>query len=202
MEMPDYQCDSHHVCQRAGGTHGVRVYGDVHDRWVGTRPVWNQYAYHVTNFTYNNGLWNVPVTEVPSWTTENSYRQNVQGGVLFPVPDLQVDLEASPACPYAVNLVAEVSNLGSAGVAAGVTVEIHRTDSGALDPPELVATLTTTRSLLPGAWERLAVSYPISDVNVAMTFEAVVDPDAEIEECHEDDNESSAVTAECPPPVQ
>lgn len=202
VELPDYQCDSHQVCQRAGGTYGVRVYGDANDRWVRTRPVWPQYSYHVTDFVFSGGVWNVPVHEVPSWTTTNSYRQNVQGGVLFPVPDLQVTLEASPECPSTVNLVAQVINLGSSGIAAGVTVEIYRTDDNAQSPPELVTTLTTSKNLLPGAWERLATTYPVPDVEIAMTFQALVDPNDEVEECHEDNNQSIEVTADCPPVVQ
>lgn len=202
MEMPGYQCDSHFMCQKPGGTHGVRVYGDANDRWVPTRPVWNQYAYHVTNFTFNAGVWNVPTHEVPSWTTVNNYRQNVQGGVLFPVPDLQVTLETSPECPGQVHLVAEVSNHGSAGVAAGVIVDIYRTDANAQSPPELLATVTTSKTLLPGAWERLATTYPVPDVSIEMSFEATVDPGAEVEECLEDNNVSEIVAAECPPPVQ
>ena len=196
-EMPGYQCDSHARCQLPGYTHGVRVFGDAHDRWVRTRPVWNQFSYHVTNFTYSFGVWNVPVNEVPSWTTVNNYRQNVQGGALFPVPDLQVTLEGTVECPSLAHLVATVSNQGSAGVAAGVEVSVYRTDSGALDPPELVTTLTTSKALLPGAWERLSAIYPVPSMDVEMTFEATVDPEAEIEECHEDNNGFDGVSLEC-----
>jgi hypothetical protein len=48
-------CDASGTCRRPGGTPGVRVYGDANDRWVRTRPVWNQFSNHVTNFTLQNG---------------------------------------------------------------------------------------------------------------------------------------------------
>ena len=28
---------------------GIRVFRDSGDNWVGTRPVWNEHTYHVTN---------------------------------------------------------------------------------------------------------------------------------------------------------
>ncbi|MBA2664092.1 MAG: VCBS repeat-containing protein, partial [Bradymonadaceae bacterium] len=35
--------------EAGGPSHGIRVIKDRENRWVSTRPVWNQHAYHVTN---------------------------------------------------------------------------------------------------------------------------------------------------------
>ena len=32
-----------------GPTTGIHVFGDSADRWVATRPIWNQHTYHITN---------------------------------------------------------------------------------------------------------------------------------------------------------
>src|SRR5690606_35479914 len=32
-----------------GNRAGIRVFRDAADNWVGTRPVWNQHTYHITN---------------------------------------------------------------------------------------------------------------------------------------------------------
>jgi hypothetical protein len=42
--------------------------------WVGTRPIWNQHAYHVSNIS-SAGL--VPRSEGPGWVSFNAYRSNL-----------------------------------------------------------------------------------------------------------------------------
>jgi hypothetical protein len=192
-----YQCDQNGICQLPGGTHGVRIFGDTNDRWVKTRPVWNQFAYHVTNFELQNGWWDVPLAEVPSWTSHNNYRQNVQGGVLFPVPDLEIALTATTVCPGEVRLVARVSNNGSAGARTMIPVRFYRTDAQAPNPPHLIDTAHTSSVLLPGAWERVSTVYQHA-VDVEMTFEAVVDESGSVEECDALDNAAQATAEVCP----
>jgi hypothetical protein len=191
-----YQCDQNGVCQQAGGTHGVRVYGDSSDAWVKTRPVWNQFAYHVTNIEHAGAFWQVPMAESANWTMFNNYRQNVQGGALFPVPNLRVELDAVPQCPSNVSLVATVHNEGSAGVPAGVEIAFYRTDSAVMNPPQLLGTVITTTTILPGGFEFVSLDYADPPPNVDMTFVATTDPNAQIEECDEDDNDATD-TAEC-----
>ena len=192
-----YWCDTSGTCRRPGGTPGVRVYGDANDRWVRTRPVWNQFSYHVTNFTLQSGWWDVPDQEAPNWTTFNNYRQNVQGGALFPVPNLQIQLTATTICPTEVRLVAEVTNTGSAGARALLPITFYRTDAGAMNPPEWIETVVTDDVLLPGQWERVSVIYPTVGEE-AMTFRVVVDENDADEECNEDDNVDEAESAVCP----
>jgi len=191
-----YQCDQNGVCQRPGGTQGVRVFGDTHNRWVKTRPVWNGFNYHVTDFELQGGWWDVPVNEIPSWTSYNSYRQNVQGGVLFPVPDLAVSLTAITICPGEVHLVAKVTNNGSAGAASMIAVQFYRTDEEADNPPELLGTVHTGEVLLPGAWERVSLIYEHT-IETEMSFQAVVDEDDLVEECDSQNNEAQAQTDIC-----
>jgi hypothetical protein len=193
-----YQCDQNNVCQRAGGTTGVRVYGDSFDRWVKTRPVWNQFAYHVTNFEFAGGSWDVPTNEQQNWLSHNNYRQNVQGGALFPVPNLRIELTASPLCPAQFKLAATLFNEGSAGAQPGVEVSFFRTDAGANNPPELVSTVTTSTTILPGGFEQLVVDYTLSagSADQTMEFQVVTDPNDLVEECDDTDN-SALDTAIC-----
>lgn len=195
--LDSYQCDSTGTCQLAGGTHGVRIFGDTNDRWVGTRTVWNQFGFHVTNVALSGGVWAVPANEAASWLSFNNYRQNVQGGTLFPVPDLRVELQALALCPAQVRLAAVVYNEGSLGVLAGVEVELYRTDPAATNPPELVGTVTTTQTILPGGWERLVLLYDVPAPDVEMTFSATADPGTLIEECDESDNSADSDPVIC-----
>lgn len=175
----------------ARGTKGVFVYGDPGDRWVGTRPIWNQYSYHVTNV---GPAGEVPATELDNWSVSglNNYRQNVQGSGIFNAPDLQVTLEAAAACAdRTLRLSAVVRNAGSRGVPAGVLVEFRRT---APAPEETVGTAATTTPLLPGGSERVTVIVADVPLDVDLAYEVLVDgaggagsPGAVVE-CLEDNN--------------
>ena len=174
------------------GTTGVYAYGDPDDRWVGTRRVWNQYSYHVTNIGADGS---VPMVEADNWSTPglNNYRQNVQGRGIFNAPNLTVELTAIEACGSGeVRLSALVRNVGSRGVAAGVNVELVRTD---VMPEEIVGSVSTTRALLPGGSERLTVIVSVPP-DIDLSFEARVDGDSSVVECIEDDNTDDD-TARC-----
>jgi len=59
----------------------VVVLGDKESRWIPTRRVWNQGAYHVTNVIEDG---RIPTHEPSNWSTLNTFRTNVQmeaGGV-------------------------------------------------------------------------------------------------------------------------
>ncbi|MBU1244271.1 hypothetical protein KJ612_13805 [Myxococcota bacterium] len=189
-----YQCDAAGICRQPAGTHGVRVYGDAYDRWVRTRPVWGQFNYHVTDIESANGEWNVPLYEPHNWLSYNNYRQNVQGGALFPVPDLALSVSATVVCPREVRLLVVVRNLGSMGVPAGVGVRLVREDTGT----EL-ATLTTATTILPGGLERLLHVYEDLELNVDMTFSASLDDGNVIEECEETNNTALSEPVRCEP---
>lgn len=179
----------------ATGTRGVFALGDPSDRWVRTRPVWNQHSYHVTNVDDRGG---VPTVESDNWLdpTLNNYRQNVQGDGVFNVPNLRVNLDAVPLCAMnQIRLTAVIHNDGTRGVAPGVTVEFERQ---APEPVEMVGSATTTIALLPGGSERVTVV--LSDITPGplYSYAATVDTEEIVAECDEDNNRSEVAEAECP----
>jgi FG-GAP repeat len=190
----DAQCDASGICQTPGGTMGVRVYGDANDMWVRTRNIWNQFSYHVTNIVFDNGEWVVPAYETQSWISYNNFRQNVQGGTLFPVPDLVVNFTATEICPTEIRLVAVVKNQGSAGVNPGVNVNFYRTD---VLPNELLTTIPTTTTILPGGWERIVYVYEEPPIDINLTFSAVLDEESVIEECNNLNNSDDSEEIMC-----
>ena len=183
-----YASDAEIPARFRNGTQGIFVLGDPGDRWVRTRPVWNQYAYSVTHV---DDLGGIPATPPDNWTVEglNNFRQNVQGEGVFNAPNLTVDLEVVAACgSREVRLSAVVRNAGSRGVPAGVPVEIVQT---APAPGGVVATLMTTRPLLPGGTERLTAVASDQPTDVELRFEVRVDGDtatSTVVECNEEDN--------------
>ncbi len=53
------------------GWRGITILGDPLDRWMGARPVWNQFAYHITNV---NSDGSIPRHPLDNWETINNFR--------------------------------------------------------------------------------------------------------------------------------
>jgi hypothetical protein len=185
----------------AGARHGVYVYGDAQDKWVRTRRVWNQHAYHITNVSGSGG---VAGPEAPSWIVPpglNNYRQSSQGSGVFNAPDLQVSLSVSlEPCPNGVTLVARVSNQGSLGVPAGVLVRFFRGNSRS---GVLIGEAATMGALLPGQYEEVEMPYEVmASGDESMSFAVTIDQDSmgisAFDECLEDNNAGEISGVECP----
>jgi hypothetical protein len=195
---PQLTCPSYGANVKA--RHGVFVYGDAADKWVRTRRVWNQHAYHITNIAADGS---VPHPEPVSWVAPqglNNYRQSSQGAGVYNAPDLQVSLAAGLAgCPGSIHLDALVQNHGSLGVPAGVAVTFY---AGQSPNGTLIATAKTTQALLPGQYEVVSADYPLMTGDTTSAFYVVVDGDAmgmgAVSECLEDNNEASVTQVSCP----
>jgi hypothetical protein len=64
----------------------VQSIGDIENRWIQARRIWNQHTYHVTNVR-EDGV--IPQWEAPNWETFNTFRTNAQiegGGACIPPP--------------------------------------------------------------------------------------------------------------------
>ncbi len=179
---------------------GVFVYGDAHDRWVRTRRVWNQHAYHVTNIMADG---KVPTQEAQSWGPKgtNTYRVSTQGAGVFNAPDVAVDLEISTkGCPLAMTLRARVKNMGSLGFPAGVDVAFYW---GKDATGTLIGQVKTKGSLLPGQSEIVEQEVSIKGEKPPFSFFVTVDggngggSKGTVAECHEDNNEGSAGGVRC-----
>lgn len=92
-----------------GGWNGIRVLGSGDgDPWAPSRPVWNQYSYHITNIDDDLSL---PAPETENWLSFNNYRTQDQGlrpgdwqadVVIQEVSDLCVDCSLGEATFYVV----------------------------------------------------------------------------------------------------
>ena len=184
------------------GTRGIRVFGDSADKWVRTRPVWNQHTYHITNVGSTGAI---PAKEQRNWDQKglNNFRQNVQGAGVFNAPDLtSVGLSVSTlGCPKTLSLRARVANMGSLGVKAGIKVSFYEGTQGKAST--LLKTVVTTKALLPGTSELLIMSHPLQAGKLGpFNFWVRADDDgtgkgAETE-CREDNNVASITGVKCP----
>lgn len=177
--------------------HGIFAYGDANDRWVRTRKVWNQHAYHITNILADGKL---PKPEERSFVKEqnNDYRVSSQGKGVYNAPDIRVDLTVSTAeCPTAIALIARVKNAGALGVPKGVKVSFY---AGADATGALIEEKTTTKPLLPGESEVISVSYPTTGTPSSAFFVSVAGTPATgvLDECLKDNNSGKAGGIRCP----
>lgn len=171
---------------------GIRIFGDAAGRWVRTRRVWNEHAYHITNVEEDG---TIPTNEKPNITTAglNNFRQNKQPGGEFAAPDVVVTI--GPKCPGMDALIVTVRNLGEAVLAAGVDVDVRKGDG---DAGVSLGTAKTTRALYPAESE--SFSFPLTDADAkagTANVVAVATPPVTVHECRADNNTSAPLVMSC-----
>jgi hypothetical protein len=188
-----------------GEERGILVVEDSQNRWVSTRPVWNQYTYHVTNVCDGiddqlcagrpNTVGAIPIGKQANWKIDylNNFRQNVQGEGLFNAPDLQITNVKTDCNTDGLKLRLTIANRGTRGVRAGVEVAVWATVGGT---EQFLTTLTTTQDLAPGGRETLEyiwVDAP-DPSGQTISIRAAADSselgDQQHNECKEDNNET------------
>ncbi|MET0402598.1 MAG: FG-GAP-like repeat-containing protein [Cystobacter sp.] len=182
------------------GTHGLRVFQGRRG-WAGTRGVWNQHAYSVTNVRDDGTLPAVPRSH---WLQPglNTFHANVanffgDGPSPYAAPDLVVS-ELSATCDGEGHVVlrARVSNQGETPVAAGVKVAFS--DAAPVPAGTRLGVLTVAEALPVNgsALVTLSVAAPPAGT---LTYSATVDDDGQGRgqntECRENNN-TTATTAE------
>ncbi|MFZ5475166.1 MAG: FG-GAP repeat domain-containing protein [Myxococcota bacterium] len=171
------------------GYNGITVIGDADDSWRPSRPVWNQFAYHITNVENDGGI---PVTQAPNWATWNSFRAG--GSDLGDSTDLaDLELGTPEVCTYrceegVVEVLVPVENTGLAGTTE-FEVAIYRGPN--------VEVLETVPSLQAGAGVYLG-PYELTEARWGGGVRAVVDEPDAVEECDETDNDADLGEWPCP----
>lgn len=176
---------------------GMEIWGDRRGHWVGSRRIWNQHTYHITNVEEDGSIAS-PETEW--WTGHNSYRQNLREGAdVLVVPDLWGG-RGRYSCLGAgrVRFEVDVANYGLERVGAGVVVGFYRGDPS---DGERVGQALTTRTLEPRGDSETVVFETVLEGEVT-DYHAVLDDDVEeggfVNECREGNNEVLIWRPECP----
>jgi len=190
---------------------GITVVGAADDNWVGTRSIWNQHAYHVTNVcdgadqacvTAQNRHAAIPKPEKRNWTLPwlNNFRQNVQGSGLFNAPDLiggSITFKYQ-ACPKQMTVTFTVTNKGSAKVGPGLKCTLYYNNPKAGGTK--LKTVQTTKALLPNGTETLTTTVTLPASYKGEKFDLYIrvddrgDGKGERNECNENNNTSYAKT--------
>jgi hypothetical protein len=185
---------------------GITVFGDKANSWVGTRTIWNQHAYSVTNVCDSrdsacdapNTYGSLPTDTKHNWTVPwlNNFRQNVQDKGLFSAPDAILSIEV--LCSAHAEVKVTVRNIGMNLLPAGVEVGVFHVANGS---EILLGTVLTTRALAPGQSETVDFSDPAPTSPQAFYRARILIDEANrtFNECREDNNESALATATCGP---
>ena len=113
---------------RFSGWRGITVIGDASGSWAPARPIWNQYAYHITNVRDDGSI---PPTPDRNWLTWNNFRA---GGTELGPSHWLTDLQPLPPeicteeCEYGrVRVTIPVRN-GGLLAASDVDLTLERSD--------------------------------------------------------------------------
>lgn len=139
---------------------GVYIYQDPANHWMPSRPIWNQYAYHITNI---NDDASVPAIESNNWDTWNNYRQNSQGqepggAKAADLTGKGLDSDSNPTCESPRSLTAQICNRGTAHVGAGVSGTFYLGDPRSSGT--VICTSATVGPLPPGSCETVSCQWP------------------------------------------
>ncbi len=176
-----------------GRINGVRVYRDTLDRWVGSRSIWNQHAYSITNVT-EAGI--VPKTSEAdqNWLVAglNNFRQNIQGDLS---PHHSPDMTAGggsfngASCDENGTLTLQVRacNRGTNPVAAGIQLGFYAGDPD-LAETKKICQAETTQTLAAGACEIIECTWPDAPEDDPTDITVVADDGNQRTECIETNN--------------
>jgi hypothetical protein len=182
-------------------THGITVWSDHDHKWAGSRPIWNQHSYSVTNVNDDGTI--PPMRSIPSqWnqptTDPNSFRQNVQGitGASLDLPDITTVGIPGYKCLQnkQAQVTVEVCNRGLRTLATGKStlalVEAH-------NPTNVLYTTTNSKDLASGDCEDVTAAVNVPTSNSAFDIMIMGDPNSAVPECDETNNTSLISNVYC-----
>lgn len=181
-----------------GSGHGITVWKDANDRWVSTRAIWNQHAYHVTNVEDDG---KIPFPEPDHWTVPalNAFRKNPMGDTSYAAPDLtaeSADVSTDrTGCPGVLAITVRVWNRGAVPVAEGVPVAFFSDPGG-----RLYGVVQTRTRILPAAYEDVTLRLanpPLAPTGVAIRIDDDGTGKGVVGECSKANNAVSALDAFC-----
>lgn len=140
---------------------GILVLRDPQNRWVRTRALWNQHAYHTTNIADDL---TVPIPAATFWQVHNSFRTNLAeappAGTTKPRSDLTGRFREgglSPDCGAAWRLTALVCNRGTADTGTRAYGTFYDGDPRTGAPAACAA--ATPRALAPGECKEISCDW-------------------------------------------
>jgi hypothetical protein len=184
---------------------GFVILRDPLDRWVPSRPIWNQHAYSITNVT-DDGRIPKASTLLRNWQQPgmNNFRQNTQGSLgKLALADLTAQIEnLAGLCSGqsgSIPLTTRVCNRGTNPVQDGVTIAFYTTaaDGGTFDAAGATKVCQATTPILLNVGQCTTVTCT-GFVGANQDVYVVTDPDNTIADCHPGNNNGASARVFCP----
>lgn len=181
-------------------TQGITMIRDASERWVRSRPIWNQNAYSITNVNIDGSI---PINPEPSWERFNSFRENLQpDGKAHEAPDLTaLGGEVTRVACGTVTLSAKLFNRGAQPVSPGLKYRFYLKEDEQSE--RTLCEGESTMRLLPGTHEEVSCFWATASEEGAIVW-IEVDPVTEPSlpaggraECVETNNLSSIFVPSC-----
>lgn len=178
---------------------GITVWQEADNRWAGSRPVWNQHNYFVTNVNDDGTIPDMGATR-SHWDMErgggpNTFRQNVQGetGASLNLVDLTTAGLAAFDCVRGQNaavVTVDLCNRGNAPLQPeDASMALVQSDQPANVLCRKENTEIMTQNLAPGACASVQCTIP-TPARGAIDVTILGDPTNRIVECYENNNSS------------
>ncbi len=190
-----------------GTYRGLWVWRSANNSWVGTRSLWNQHSYSVSNVCGDEGescpagstYGDIPSRRLDNWEVPylNNARQNIQGEGVLDAPDPTVGV--SFRCGSTLEAVVGLKNVGRNPLPVGAEVALYGRD--AAGTVTQIGTIKSNESVVyPGGAVELVYELPPEalDESYVVYAELVGDETTyRFVECDASNNRSSEVSVVC-----
>jgi len=179
---------------------GVTVWKEKDDRWAGSRQIWNQHAYFVSNVN-DDGTIPRMTAERSSWDTvrgggPNTYRQNVQGTTGFSLDKVDLTTAGVPHFDCVGSKATVHVDLCNRGLEPAAAEHATATLIEAGNPSNKLCELKSTAVLAPGACVDLSCDVAAPP---GKRFDITImgDANSQLSECNERNNTSTISGVKC-----
>jgi hypothetical protein len=183
---------------RFQATHGITVWADAEKRWAGSRPIWNQHAYSITNVNDDGTIpkmGSVASQFQRAAEDPNSLRQNVQGatGISLELPDLTTSGNPVVQCQQGqmAKLSLQLCNRGLLALGPGrARVALAQADR----TTNVLCDRTNATALGSGKCEPITCDVVVPATAPGLNIAVLADPGSAVRECTEGRNNTSIVS--------
>lgn len=193
VTCPDFDQENENARVDFEPTHGITVWKEKQDLWAGSRPIWNQHNYYVTNVREDGTI--PPMGQVEThWLSggPNTFRQNVQGttGKSLSLVDVTTagvpTFECKPGERVATVTV-DLCNRGATMLRENQT-EIALVNMA--QPTNVLCRQSNNRDIDSGECIEVSCDVPVSPRAAPFDLMIMGDPLLQVDECIEDNNRS------------
>jgi len=196
--------ENHNATVAFEPTHGVTVWKEKDDRWAGSRPIWNQHNYFVTNVRDDGTI--PSMSEVQNfWQAggPNTFRQNVQGttGNSLKLADLTTAGVPAFVCnpgERTATVTVDLCNRGASELRAD-QAEIALVDARPERATSVLCRQRNKKAIPNGSCEEVTCDIPVPPAQPPFDVIIMGDPTDQVHECFEQNNRSLISRVSCDP---